>query len=59
MHATVTIRIKYDKATLTGRSESNIRNALDYAINHLASEGLLSDDEVIVDEWSSEVEIKK
>ena len=57
MHATLTIKVKYDPATV--KSEKQIYSLLDWAAQHLAQEGLLSDPdgEIIVDEWKHEVEI--
>jgi len=57
MKAKVTINITYDPANVSsGRS---VHAALAYAVRHLANNGLLSDENSVVDEWDYAVEIIK
>ena len=55
MRAKITINIVYDEATVT--SEKSLRRALEYAVSHLANNGLLSDEDSVVDEWSHVIEV--
>jgi hypothetical protein len=55
MRAKVTITIDYDEAHIT--SDKDIERALNYAVQYLANNGLLSDEGSIVDEWSYTVEV--
>jgi hypothetical protein len=55
MKAKVTIDITYDSACCS--SDKDIKHALYGAVNYLANTGLLSDDESLVDTWSSIVEV--
>ena len=55
MRATVTITIDYDEAQSS--SDKDIERALNFAVQHLANNGLLSDEESVVDEWGYQVEV--
>ena len=55
MKAKVTIDITYDSACCS--SDKDIKHALYGAVNYLANAGLLSDEESIVDTWSSTIEV--
>jgi len=57
MKAKVTIDITYDSACCS--SDKDIKHALYGAVNYLANAGLLSDEESIVDRWSSTVEVSE
>ena len=53
MRAQVTLSIKYDDEPKP--DENLLRNRLEFAMQHLASQGLLSDPETIVDEWKYDI----
>lgn len=55
MKARVIINITYDDANAS--SDKDIERVLHFAVQYLANNGLLSDEESIVDEWSYEVEV--
>ena len=55
MKAKVIINIVYDDAQSS--SNKDIERALNFAVNHLANNGLLSDEHSIVDEWEYSVEV--
>ncbi len=55
MRATVTITIDYDEAQSS--SDKDIKRALNFAVQHLASNGLLSDEESVVDGWRHQIEV--
>tara|TARA_Y100000034_G_scaffold134016_1_gene201299 strand:- start:880 stop:1053 length:174 start_codon:yes stop_codon:yes gene_type:complete len=55
MKAKVTIDITYDFEYCS--SDKDIKHALYGAVNYLANAGLLSDEESIVDTWSSTIEV--
>ena len=55
MRATVTITIDYDEAQSS--SDKDIERALNFAVQHLASNGLLSDEESVVDGWRHQIEV--
>ena len=55
MRAKVTIDITYDSACCS--SDKEIERALNFAVMHLANNGLLADSESIVDEYSYTVEV--
>ena len=57
MKAKVTIDITYDSEYCS--SDKDIKHALYGAVNYLANAGLLSDEESIVDTWSSIVEVSE
>ena len=56
MRATIKITIDYDKAHVS--SDKDIERALNFAVQYLASNGLLSDEDSIVDEWKYELEVE-
>lgn len=55
MRATIKITIDYDEAQSS--SDKEIERALNFAVRHLADNGLLSDEESVVDEWRYELEV--
>lgn len=55
MKATIKITINYDKAHVS--SGEDIKRALNFAVQHLANNGLLSDGESIVDAWRHQVKV--
>tara|TARA_B100000886_G_scaffold328079_1_gene276144 strand:+ start:1578 stop:1943 length:366 start_codon:yes stop_codon:yes gene_type:complete len=55
MRATVTITIDYDEAQSS--SDKDIERALNFAVQHIANNGLLSNEESVVDEWRYQVEV--
>ena len=55
MKAILTITIDYDDAQSS--SDKDIERALNFAAQYLASNGLLSDDESVVDGWRYKVEV--
>jgi hypothetical protein len=55
MKATVTIMIDYDEAQSS--SDKDIERALSFAVKHLANNGLLSDEDSIVDDWKYKIEV--
>jgi hypothetical protein len=55
MRAVLTITIDYDEAHVS--SGKDIERALNFAARYLASNGLLSDEHSIVDEWKYELEV--
>jgi hypothetical protein len=57
MRAILTVTIDYDDAHFTSRDD--IEGTLRWGIDHLASNGMLSDEESIVDEWDINVEFKE
>ena len=58
MRAKVEINVYYSVEETTS-STKDIERALYWAVNHLASEGLLGDDNSVVDTWSCKVEVIK
>ena len=55
MRATVTITIDYDETQFS--TEEDIEHALNFAVRYLANNGLLSDEESVVDGWTAQVEV--
>lgn len=56
IHATLTIKVVYDEA----ESEDEIERMLNYATEHIASDGLLSGPSgAVVDTWEHTVETKE
>lgn len=55
MRATIKITIDYDEAQSS--SDKEIERALNFAVQHLADNGFLSDEESVVDEWRYELEV--
>ena len=55
MRAVLTITIDYDDAQSS--SDKDIERALNFAVQYLANNGLLSDEESVVDRWIHQVEV--
>ena len=55
MRAVLTITIDYDDAQSS--SDKDIERALNFAVQYLANNGLLSDEESVVDRWRHQVEV--
>lgn len=55
VHAVLTLKVVYDDAN----SIKQIKDVLDAAVEHLADNGLLSDEsEMLVDEWEHKIECR-
>ena len=55
MRAVLKLTIDYDNETIS--SDKDIERVLSFAAQHLASNGLLSDEHSIIDEWGFVVEV--